>query len=199
MIIGHIQALQFRVINTMFLHRNDRFILCTYICNFSETTQTCGGTIQISDEYHLNYTKWESFFFTTESNCLWTLQAPSDTLLSLTFVTVSLKCDAVSYIQVTIFLTRAKCLIGSVICRRHKVSSYRKQWPGPDVIKRFPCSTQLSVKFKLLINDKMVQINLNFCFRSPKPIMYLACNVKMPTSVGTFTFMSMIIFSLSGA
>ena len=38
--------------------------------------------------------------------------------------------------------------------------------PGPDVIKLFPCSTQLSMKFFPLIN------------------------VKMPTIVGTFTFMS---------
>ena len=37
---------------------------------------------------------------------------------------------------------------------------------GPEVIKLFSCSTQLSMKFFLLIN------------------------VKMPTSVGTLTFMS---------
>ena len=40
--------------------------------------------------------------------------------------------------------------------------------PGPGVIKLFPCSTQLSMKFILLIN------------------------VKMPTLVGISTFMSMI-------
>ena len=39
---------------------------------------------------------------------------------------------------------------------------------GPKVIKRFPCSTQLSTKFILLIN------------------------VKMPTIVGILTFISMI-------
>ena len=38
--------------------------------------------------------------------------------------------------------------------------------PGPEVIKLFPCSTQLSMKFFLLIN------------------------VKMPTIVGSLTFMS---------
>ena len=38
--------------------------------------------------------------------------------------------------------------------------------PGPEVIKLFPCSTQLSMKFFLLIN------------------------VKMPTIVGILTFMS---------
>ena len=30
--------------------------------------------------------------------------------------------------------------------------------PGPEVIKRFPCSTQLSTKFILLINVKMPTI-----------------------------------------
>ena len=40
--------------------------------------------------------------------------------------------------------------------------------PGPEVIKLFSCSTQLSTKFILLIN------------------------VKMPTIVGIFTFISMI-------
>ena len=40
------------------------------------------------------------------------------------------------------------------------------QAPGPDVIKCFPCSTQLSMKFFLLIN------------------------VKMPTSVGILSFMN---------
>ena len=40
--------------------------------------------------------------------------------------------------------------------------------PGPEVLKLFPCSTQLSAKFILLIN------------------------VKMPTIVGILTFISMI-------
>ena len=30
--------------------------------------------------------------------------------------------------------------------------------PGPEVIKHFPCSTQLSTKFILLINVKMITI-----------------------------------------
>ena len=56
------------------------------------------------------------------------------------------------------------------------ISRYKKamspwiahQIPGPGVIKLFPCSTQLSVKFILLIN------------------------VKMPTLVGILTIISMI-------
>ena len=43
-----------------------------------------------------------------------------------------------------------------------------KVLPGPEVIKLFPCLTQLSMKFILLIN------------------------VKMPTMVGILTFISMI-------
>ena len=40
--------------------------------------------------------------------------------------------------------------------------------PGPEVIQLFPCSTQLNTKYILLIN------------------------VKMPTFVGIFTFISMV-------
>ena len=50
--------------------------------------------------------------------------------------------------------------------RQLKVSSF--EHPGPEVIKLFPYSTQLSTKFILLIN------------------------VKMPTIVGILTFISMI-------
>ena len=40
--------------------------------------------------------------------------------------------------------------------------------------KTFSCSTQLSVIFKLLINTEIAQINRNFWFRSPKPVIYPA-------------------------
>ena len=43
-----------------------------------------------------------------------------------------------------------------------------KYYPGPEVVKLFSCSTQLSTKFILLIN------------------------FKMPTTVGILTFISMI-------
>ena len=46
------------------------------------------------------------------------------------------------------------------------ILNYRYIKPGPEVIKLFSCSTQLSMKFFLLIN------------------------VKMPTIVGILTFMS---------
>ena len=46
--------------------------------------------------------------------------------------------------------------------------------PGPEVIKLFSSSTQLSIKFKQLINDKIVQIKKNFRFRSPEHVIYPA-------------------------
>ena len=45
---------------------------------------------------------------------------------------------------------------------------------GSQVIKLFPCSTQLSMKFKLLINTKMDKINGNFRFKSQKLVIYPA-------------------------
>ena len=48
------------------------------------------------------------------------------------------------------------------------VKAYVCRYPSPEVIKLFPCSTQLSTKFILLIN------------------------VKMPTIVGILTFISII-------
>ena len=47
--------------------------------------------------------------------------------------------------------------------------------PGPEVIKLFPCSAQLSTKFILLINIKM-----------PTTVILFA------TTVGILTFISMI-------
>ena len=43
-----------------------------------------------------------------------------------------------------------------------------------EVKKLFTCTTQLSIKFKLLINDKIAQTNRNFRFRSPKHETYPA-------------------------
>ena len=55
--------------------------------------------------------------------------------------------------------------------------------PGPEVIKLFPCSTQLSTRFILLVNVKMPTIGgTKFT---------LLINVKMPTIVGILTFISM--------
>ena len=46
--------------------------------------------------------------------------------------------------------------------------------PGPEVIKKNSCSTQLSMKFKLLINSKIVGIKGMFMPRSLKIVIYPA-------------------------
>ena len=67
--------------------------------------------------------------------------------------------------------------------------------PGPEFIKLFSCSTQLSTKF-LLINTKLPINEEGFCFKSLRCIIMLI-NVKMPAIVGILTFMSRINFALS--
>ena len=53
------------------------------------------------------------------------------------------------------------------------------------------------MKFKLLINTDVAKINGNFKFKSQKPVIYPADNVKMPTIVGILIFMSRINLMLS--
>ena len=62
---------------------------------------------------------------------------------------------------------------------------------GPEVIKLFSCSTQLSMKISLLINMKMPTIV------GMKMKISLLINMKMPTIVGIFIFISREIFMLS--
>ena len=68
---------------------------------------------------------------------------------------------------------------------------------GLEVIKLFSCSTQLSTKFQLLIkteiltNEEVVALNLS------DVVFIMLINVKMPTIVGIFAFMSRINFVLS--
>ena len=54
-------------------------------------------------------------------------------------------------------------------CSKCTVNSY-----GPEVIKLFSCSAQLSWKFKVLINTEIAKINQHFRFRSPNPVIYPA-------------------------
>ena len=70
----------------------------------------------------------------------------------------------------------------------------RKQ--GPEVIKLFSCSTQLSTKFRLLIKTK-IPTNEELSLSLSDVIFIILLNVKMPTFVGILTFMSMINFILS--
>ena len=68
--------------------------------------------------------------------------------------------------------------------------------PGPEVIKLFSCSTQLSTKFQLLIKTKIPKSKDVSCFKSLRCGIYHA-DVKIPTLVGILTFMSRINFVLS--
>ena len=52
--------------------------------------------------------------------------------------------------------------------------------PGPEVIKLFSCSTQLSMKFELLSNNNTAKISGIFRFESPKTFILLI-NVKILT------------------
>ena len=45
---------------------------------------------------------------------------------------------------------------------------------GPEVIKLFSSSAQLSMKFQLRINTEIAQVNENFRFRYTKPVIYPA-------------------------
>ena len=76
------------------------------------------------------------------------------------------------------------------ISRRNTHLSYANSVdPGPEVIKLFPCSTQLSMKyikkFSFSGSDK------------PRMIFFLFIIVKMPTTVGILTIVSRKNFMLN--
>ena len=68
---------------------------------------------------------------------------------------------------------------------------------GPEVIKLFSRSTQLSMKFQLLVKSKMLNNTGSSCFQTLRFVFIMLINVNMPTVVGILTFMSMINFILS--
>ena len=45
---------------------------------------------------------------------------------------------------------------------------------GPEIIKHFSISAQLSIKLSVLINTEIVKINGNFKFKLQKPVIYPA-------------------------
>ena len=55
--------------------------------------------------------------------------------------------------------------------KQDSMDIWRVCMPGPVVIKLFSCTTQLGMKFKLLINVKIAKINGIFRFKSP--VIYL--------------------------
>ena len=68
---------------------------------------------------------------------------------------------------------------------------------GPEVTKLFPCSTQLSMKFQLLIKTKILTNKEVSCLSLSGIVLIMLINVKMPTIVGILSFMSRINFLLS--
>ena len=68
---------------------------------------------------------------------------------------------------------------------------------GLEVIKLFWCSTQLSMKFQLLIKAKMLKKMLFLAVKLLVSVFNLLINVKMPTIVGILTLISRINFVLS--
>ena len=68
---------------------------------------------------------------------------------------------------------------------------------SPEVIKLLSCSTQLSIKFQLLIKTKMLKNTDFLAFILSEDVFILFINVKMPTIVGILTFMNRISFVLS--
>ena len=62
--------------------------------------------------------------------------------------------------------------------------------PGPEVIKLFSCSPQLSMKFKMLISIKFLTNSALLVSDKLIMLFFLFLNVKMPTVVGILTFMS---------
>ena len=101
-----------------------------------------------------------------------------------------------------------------LICRkslkehsRHRTKS-QKHDSGPEVIKLFPCSTQLSMKFYKLTKLKYQEIKHFSGSDKPRMLFCQPIKVEMPTIVGISTFisrkiscsveLSMITFTTSG-
>ena len=93
------------------------------------------------------------------------------------------------------------------------ISSQLNLTSGPEVIKLFSCSTQLSTKFQRLIKVsngakirnrynqvphlKYRQLKKCIALNLSDVVFIMLKNVKMPTIVGILTFMSMVNFVLS--
>ena len=83
---------------------------------------------------------------------------------------------------------------GSEIARFISILLLKK--PGPEVLKPFSCSNQLSMKFHQLIKSKMLKKFFKL-FKFSDVVFIMLINVKMPTIVGILTFMTMIHFTLN--
>ena len=76
-----------------------------------------------------------------------------------------------------------------------KANSFQNH-PWARGYKTFPCSTQLSTKFQLLIKLKLRQIKKFLDLSLLDVVFIMLINVKMPTIVGILTLMSRVNFVL---
>ena len=65
---------------------------------------------------------------------------------------------------------------------------------GPEIIKLFSCSTQLSTKLQQLIKLKYRQIKMFLILSLSDVVLIMLINVKMQALIGILTFMSRINF-----
>ena len=68
---------------------------------------------------------------------------------------------------------------------------------GPEVIKLFSCSSQMSMNFLNAHKYKNKKIRFYLGFDKPRMLFFPLINVKMPTIVGILTFMSRKNYMLS--
>ena len=76
------------------------------------------------------------------------------------------------------------------------MKSFLISGPGPEITNLVSCSTKLSMKFQLLIENKMKN-NIFSCLKHSGVVFILLINVKRATIVAILTFMSKINFMLS--
>ena len=78
-----------------------------------------------------------------------------------------------------------------------RLKDYLEAFPGPEVIKLFSCSTQLSMKFFLLINVKMPTIVGILTSMSGKNSILCLPEPKKAELLGNFILMSIYYFMLN--
>ena len=80
-----------------------------------------------------------------------------------------------------------------------QITSFALRGPntGPEVLNFFSCSSQLTMKFVLLINLKLLTSANSFLLNIAEYEISLLINMKMPIFVGIFMFISRENFMLS--
>ena len=72
--------------------------------------------------------------------------------------------------------------------KRRLRSGWTSNQSGPEVIKLFSCSSQLSTKFQLFIKLKYQQKKKFLTLSLSDVVFIMLINIKMPTTVGILTF-----------